>query len=661
MLPWYQWLIFAIVPPLIFMLYFLKLRRVAVEVPSTYLWSRTVEDLHVNSIWQRLRNNILLWLQLLAILLLAISCLNPGCEGTQLVGERFIFVVDRSASMSATDTENDLSRLEEAKRQLKIAIDQMKSTDAAMIISFCDTASVEQSYTKNRSLLKRKVDAIEQSQQASDIKEALLAASGLANPGRISDRDSGVDVQVADALSAKMMVFTDGAVKKIPRFQMGNLTAEYRPVGSLVEPPQNLGITALSINDQLEDSSQVQVFARLQNSGLDAATANLSLMVDGKLADAQRITIDGLQSASVNFDLTDSATNVDRSIPIKLVIEDEDVYLQDNTANTVLNPPKMLNVLVVSDDAGFLEYAMTTDRLQKFAITEFQKRSYVRSKEYKNRSLLGRYDLVIFDQCQPEEMPPCSTVFFGALPVEGWTVEKKLEMTSLIDVNTAHPIMFDLRMGAVNILESNVIKGPQGTTSLLQSTEGDVAAVGPRGSFDDLVIGFPITKILESGETEINTDWPKSLSFPFFVQNMTVSLGGVSQLGGQRNFNPGELVRVRPRLPYQTIVIEAPDGTKETIESGNDKRFVYSNSGRCGVYTVLSEDEKEIDHLFTINLLDPNESDIAVRENLEIGLEEIAGVQGNEQVRKDGWTWLVLLGLIVLCIEWYIYNKRVFI
>ena len=73
MLPWYQWAVFATVPLLIFLLYFLKLRRVPLEVPSTYLWSRTVEDLHVNSLWQRLRNNLLLWLQLLAVGLLALS------------------------------------------------------------------------------------------------------------------------------------------------------------------------------------------------------------------------------------------------------------------------------------------------------------------------------------------------------------------------------------------------------------------------------------------------------------------------------------------------------------------------------------------------------------------------------------------------------------
>ena len=81
MLPWYQWLILGLVPPLILSLYFLKLRRVPLEVPSTYLWTKTVEDMHVNSIWQRLRKNLLLWLQLLVVLMLMLACLRPGCEG----------------------------------------------------------------------------------------------------------------------------------------------------------------------------------------------------------------------------------------------------------------------------------------------------------------------------------------------------------------------------------------------------------------------------------------------------------------------------------------------------------------------------------------------------------------------------------------------------
>ena len=64
MLAWWQWAMLLAVPPLIVSLYFLKLRREPLEVPSTYLWHRTIEDLHVNSIWQRLRQSLLLLLQL---------------------------------------------------------------------------------------------------------------------------------------------------------------------------------------------------------------------------------------------------------------------------------------------------------------------------------------------------------------------------------------------------------------------------------------------------------------------------------------------------------------------------------------------------------------------------------------------------------------------
>ena len=46
-LNWWQWAIMAAIPPAIISLYFLKLKRQPLEVPSTYLWSRTIEDLHV--------------------------------------------------------------------------------------------------------------------------------------------------------------------------------------------------------------------------------------------------------------------------------------------------------------------------------------------------------------------------------------------------------------------------------------------------------------------------------------------------------------------------------------------------------------------------------------------------------------------------------------
>src|SRR5262245_37894987 len=180
-LVWWQWALLAVVPPLIVALYFLKLRREPLAVPSTYLWSRAIEDLHVNSLWQRLRQSLLLFLQLLLIALLAFTLLRPGWQGTKLIGNRFIFLIDTSASMQATDVSP--SRLDQAKKQARQMIQQIRQGDTAMVISFSNVAKVEQSFTDNKKLLASRVDLIEPTYRPSDINEALRAASGLANPG----------------------------------------------------------------------------------------------------------------------------------------------------------------------------------------------------------------------------------------------------------------------------------------------------------------------------------------------------------------------------------------------------------------------------------------------------------------------------------------------
>jgi hypothetical protein len=184
----WQWGLLALIPPAILALYFLKLRRQPLAVPSTYLWSKAIEDLHVNSLWQRLRQSLLLFLQLLLIALLAFILLRPGWRGTELSGDRFIFLIDTSASMSATDIAP--TRLDEAKRQARALVDQMKTGDVAMLISFSNSARVEQPFTDNRRLLRQKIDVIEQTNHTSDLSEALRAASGLANPGQSGDHNT---------------------------------------------------------------------------------------------------------------------------------------------------------------------------------------------------------------------------------------------------------------------------------------------------------------------------------------------------------------------------------------------------------------------------------------------------------------------------------------
>ncbi|HHK40923.1 MAG TPA: VWA domain-containing protein, partial [Planctomycetaceae bacterium] len=186
--PW-QWVVLGLVPPAIILLYFLKLKRQPLVVPSTYLWRRTLEDLHVNSLWQRLRSNLLLLLQLLIIFLLMGALLRPGRRGPQLLGHRFIFLIDVSASSQATDVSP--SRLEAAKRQVADMIDQMESGDSAMVVQFSDRAEIVQNYTQQKRPLKERVRALRPTARGSSLREALRVASGLANPS--SARGEGAE------------------------------------------------------------------------------------------------------------------------------------------------------------------------------------------------------------------------------------------------------------------------------------------------------------------------------------------------------------------------------------------------------------------------------------------------------------------------------------
>ncbi len=133
----WQWAALAAVPPAIVALYFLKLKREPLEVPSTFLWRKSIEDLRVNSLWQRLRQSLLLLLQLLLVALVILALWQPTWKGSKLSGDRFIFLVDNSASMGSTDT-GDGTRLDAAKRRVGELIDEMKTGDVGMIISFAD-------------------------------------------------------------------------------------------------------------------------------------------------------------------------------------------------------------------------------------------------------------------------------------------------------------------------------------------------------------------------------------------------------------------------------------------------------------------------------------------------------------------------------------------
>ena len=186
MLSWWQWAILAAVPPAIVLLYFLKLKRRPLEVPSTYLWHKSIEDLHVNSIWQRLRNNLLLYLQLAVVLFIVLAVLRPSWQALHLAGSRLV-LADRQLGQHAGH-----------RRQAKPAgggqtpRGRTDRPDALRRLGNADQLFRQrpsgQNFTNNRQQLREALAAIRPSQHATNLTEALKLAAGLVNPGQANEK-----------------------------------------------------------------------------------------------------------------------------------------------------------------------------------------------------------------------------------------------------------------------------------------------------------------------------------------------------------------------------------------------------------------------------------------------------------------------------------------
>src|SRR3954451_5644774 len=123
----------GITAPILLLLYFLKLRRREMAVSSTLLWKKAIQDLQVNAPFQRLRRNLLLFLQMALLLLLALAFARPIVNYTPGAGKLTVILIDRSASMSANDGEKGKPRLDIAKTKAREIVASMDRNSSAAV------------------------------------------------------------------------------------------------------------------------------------------------------------------------------------------------------------------------------------------------------------------------------------------------------------------------------------------------------------------------------------------------------------------------------------------------------------------------------------------------------------------------------------------------
>jgi hypothetical protein len=684
------WAVLAGVPVSIIALYFLKLRRRPVQVPSTLLWRRSMEDLHVNSLFQKLRRNLLLFLQLLFVAALLIALAGPRVMGTAGRGQRFILAIDNSASMAATDVAP--SRLDEAKREALRIVDQMGGDDLAMVLTFNDHARVEASYTANKQLLRSRIASIQPSESTTSLREALSLAAGLANPATDLAARQGPAGTRSTAEAARVYVFTDGGFANVQNFSLGNLQPEFVIVGNAPEsteetaeekakkeadprsakkgtPADNVAILALQTARNEERPEQFQVFGRVKNFRDEAVETEARLYRHdpgkpgdaGILVDAIGLNVPAQAEQAFTFDLPDPGREL-----LEVRIDVNDALALDNRAFTTVGTPRKAQVLFVSQGDRYLAGTLKTPSAASLADVEEISPEEAQSKEYVRQVDAGRYDLVIYDRFRPEHAPAANALYFGVLP-PGPQYEQQKEVTGpiVLDWDIAHPLMQyvrDLRL--VRVLHATVVEPPPGSTNLIESNEGPIAFVAPRQGFADAVVSFGIfyQPEGEGKELELNTDWPlRFYSFPLFIFNALRVLGNARETGGEEVHLPGEPVVIRADSLQDTVRVLGPGlSSPQELKRSPQGTFIFNDANKAGLYQVRWGEDGGND--FAVNLFDPRESDLSVRgKGIKIGNIQITDVRRTAPARLDWWWPIAWVALGVVLFEWYIYNKRVYI
>lgn len=690
----------AIAIPLLLLLYFLKLRRIERTISSTLLWKKAVQDLQVNSPFQRLRKNLLLLLQLLVLAAVLFGLANPIANMNRVPGRRVVLLIDHSGSMNAIEGDGK-PRLDHAKRAAVSFVDEMPAESRAMVISFADRASVVCSFTDDKRRLRELIRAIPSTDSPSRIGEAmqLAAAQGLQGEKDAASADPSVKPQ---ASPIEVELFSDGRIADVgdssesvtanapavdvetpatPRATQSDLDlraidrVQYFRIGESVD---NVGIVAFDVRRDFERPGFLSFFVEVENFGPTAVTSDVTLSLDGKLLPGsgavQEVTlgpsamagIGGLSTTRPTSSRPQDISETPSSRTILFEFEHDaegvvtirwerpDALAIDNAVSAPIEPPRPIRVLIVSNRP-------IVDFWVRRPMADFGVRGVesISTKQYESApesklSVDGRsaYDVVFLDNHDTDRLPPGNYVFFNGLPkVEGISRGDEVVGKPLVYGRESHPLLRAVSYESIYVGRWRRLKLPAFAMPLIEGEDSTVAALLADPGHRYVILAFDL----------LESDFSFRPSFPMFLQNIVGYLagGGVSETG--RMARPGETVTIPVPGGAEKLTIHRPDATEQLLETGGRMAVQFASTREVGVFRATFDDAKKSSEAFTVNLLDATESRIEPKKEIAMPGQRAESVEDARKVPQSLWPYAVAAALAFVMLEWWVYNRRVMV
>ena len=585
--------------PIIVLMYLMKQKYKEHTVSSLFLWKKAESYSMAQKPFQKLKKNLLMFLQIIAVTLLSAALASPYIMG---VGEtsHIVFGIDCSLSMQARDEQEGKSRLEQAKQQIKNQIEQAPPNGIFSVVVLQDTPTILLSSSTDKRLLLKQIEDIQPTN------------------GGVDWQNSRELFQLTGAENGQISIFTD-------QYQptLEDLDIEQNILG---KNSQNTAITLLS-HSQGENGFQVLV--KVNYFGEGEITKTVNLFCDGKAFDRKEITIQGGNSKDVIFTGISQQTTA-----LTATLTPEDVLAADDRAYDGAFSQTKKKVLLVTDQNIFLEkvYSLLPE-------VELYK------TDTEHIETLKGYSLYIFDGVIPEVLPEDGYFIFWNLPNDNSILPLGTERDIIGQATTqgygnitlAETLTFDIE-------KAKSFSVPMWASPILEADEQAIAIAGEQNGIKMAVFAFDIH----------NTDLPLQKEFPILIynlQNWFFEQSGQKSLEG---IESGQTVEISLLPETKEASIQFPNGQTTKIAPPFPPE-PFTDTQQTGIYTLIQKDQsqQQTTNTFAVNAKTAGESDLMQQ---YLAQEQTQIQQNNTKktikVGKSIQNAVIFVLLLLLLLEW---------
>ena len=615
--PFGGWFFLALIPLVV--LYFLKLKRPRMEIPSLALWQSVVNDQRVNSPFQKFKRNLLLLLQLILLCLIILALMQPFISAGAETSEYLPVLVDCSASMSSTIDDSGRTKLDAAIEQAQGMIDNLRGNGKIALFSFSSGGRRITEFTDDKRILTRALKQLKPTHRASKLDEVLRMADAYSRTAPVE----------------RVVVITDGNLNDRVDFELPFKLDVQR----VNEGGDNLGITEMTARRSGPESWDV--FVRVSGSSSDSIVADLKLIQNGQTVGKESVVASAEDSERIVFSVDATEASL---LEATLVVNDDDPLKIDNSV--WLNLPKSRPLRVRASPNMFSwQHALSVP-----SELEIDTAADPSAPEY---------DLIVSDSEDLNGIHSPIVVYNGLVPrdISDLVGVKEVDVddspVQIVDWVRTAPLLRHVRLRDVQIGQKAFYADgadaqdleERGYEVLIHGAEGPLMLQRRRGLETEFYFLF-------------NTDrstLPYRIAFPILVSNIIETALQQASLSEVAAAPTGVLPAINV-IADREFRVTSPNGTEDVVKSTANGLLTGIQATNVGKYDVYDGDELVAS--VGTGLLSSLETSLRSVDELQFSELKVTTDEAETvESDKDLWWTRAFAAFLFLLLEWWYFQR----